>query len=276
MAGAAATMKRVQPTASDLCELLDRIARSPDTVFALDGGWSLYGAVQDAGFVPAGQADTVAWLVGELVTDGRLAFRSRLGAGQPTPPPGVSWVSHDLQNHVGYRLTSDGRRDAETTRKLRREREVGEALAGTLPREELRALGSAGAAAVAQHATELEVALLDGRWAAAVGASKDLVESTAHAVLAARGEPMPPATKVTSLIRAALDADDERAPGWTLARGIANVTQGLSELRNEEGSGHGRAVTSDVGAIEAEFAATTAAALAHLLVRRHAGLRVAR
>jgi hypothetical protein len=266
----------VDPTAADLCELLDRLARSSERRYGLDGGWTLYEAVRDAGLVGDGQVDLVAYLVGELVTDGRLAFRGRLGGGQPTPPTGAPWASRDLQNHTGYYLTGDGRRDAQTTRQMRRDREVSDALAGQLPSEELAALGPTGVAAVRHNAAEMEAALLDGRWAAAVGAAKDLVESAAHSVLAARGEPADTNTKLMQLVRAAFDAADDRAPGWSLARASVSLAQGLTELRNDEGAGHGRATAPEVGAAEAEFAAVTATALARLLVRRHAEVAVAR
>lgn len=264
----------MEPTAADICEALDRLARSPDSTFALESGWSLYEGVRDLDPAQPVSINTVARLVGELVTDGRLAFRSPLGGGARTPPPGVAWTSIDLQNHVGYYLTEGGRRDAETTRRLRRERGISDALAGSLIEGELEALGADGAGAVRHHAAELDTALLDGRWSAAVGAAKDLVESAAHAVLTARGEPAAPNTRFQTLVRTAFAPDDEPRSGWTLARGVTNVTQALAELRNREGSGHGRADVPEVTAIEAQFAATTAVALARLIVRRHAEVAV--
>jgi hypothetical protein len=259
----------VEPTASDLCATLDRISRSADNAAALDNGFALYEAVRDSGEFRAISIETVARLVGDLVTGGELAFRSK-HPGSRTPPPGVGWTSSDLQSHLRYSLTEAGRREADRARRLRRDHAAGNALEGRFADGELDVLGPDGAEAVLHHVAELETALRESRWPAAVGAAKDLVESAAHAALAARGEPAAPRTKLQVLVRTAVAAEAEPYTGWSLSRSVATVAQSLGELRNAEGSGHGRAAPPQVTAVEAEFAAAISVSLARLILRRHA------
>src|SRR5262249_47288371 len=107
------------PTESDLCELMDRLARREGSFLALETGWELYRAAVEDGLVAPdehGQPTVARWL-GNLIRDGRAGFRSR-HLGAPETPPGVIWGLRELSDHSGFFLTASGRDDARETRRL--------------------------------------------------------------------------------------------------------------------------------------------------------------
>ena len=87
--------------------------------------------------------------------------------------------------------------------------------------------------------------------ALAIGASKELVEACCKAVLVEMGETLDQSDDIPKLIKRAAGALDllpeevpERRRGIAAIRrvlgSLGNIVQGMAELRNEYGSGHGR------------------------------------
>ena len=115
---------------------------------------------------------------------------------------------------------------------------------------------------------------LDGNDAAAtIGTAKDLIESTAKVVLNAAGELVGKKEDLASLIKRAhevvnLHAKTARSNNPTLETAVKRIREGLQsvalgvvDLRNEVGTGHGRATPSPSGlADDARLAADAAAA----------------
>jgi hypothetical protein len=254
-------------TALDLCELIDRLIRFGGISRGFGTGYQLFEAARDAGLVGATESGVVGMWVGELVDDGLVTHQGRVG-GSPPVPRGVIWGDRELQEHSGYRVTAEGRAEADRTRRLRRELYAERVLAGQLALDGDALVDPEGRAAIVGHADAMQRALAEERWSECVSAAKNLVESAAKAVLSARGEP-PPAggVKLSGVYRDALGAGDDDAAGWTLTRGLVGLVQGLAELRNSMGAGHGHAEARDAGRAEGELAAGAAVILARHVVR---------
>lgn len=106
-------------------------------------------------------------------------------------------------------------------------------------------------AAVRQHAERLRLAIAQGDSALLLGSSKELLESTAKIVLSRVGE-MPPA-RYPALITRALEIlmihpkseptqrEDEIASVRKILGGVLQIAIEINSLRNERGTGHGRA-----------------------------------
>jgi hypothetical protein len=96
-----------------------------------------------------------------------------------------------------------------------------------------------------------------------IGASKDLIEAVAKVVLDAMGgsygsdTPLP---KLAAMAMRALDIDPSRPALQRLAGSLISVAGSIAELRNSDGTGHGRSAPSTVGGPEAEFVRAAAAA----------------
>ncbi|GLL06315.1 hypothetical protein GCM10017581_080640 [Dactylosporangium matsuzakiense] len=79
----------------------------------------------------------------------------------------------------------------------------------------------------------------------AIGAAKNLVESTAKVVLDARGQEVPRSASLPALTSAALQAldvhpaNEERRPVRDIISKAAAIANHVGELRNEAGDGHG-------------------------------------
>lgn len=85
----------------------------------------------------------------------------------------------------------------------------------------------------------------------AIGASKDLLETACLTILKERNEPMPPKDDLQKLVKAVTktmkltpdDIDVHKKGAKALRRllsSLPNIVQGLAELRNEYGAGHGK------------------------------------
>ena len=98
---------------------------------------------------------------------------------------------------------------------------------------------------------------------AVVGASKDLAETVAKVVLDAMGgsygsdAPLP---KLASMAMKVLEIDPSRPALQRLGGSLISAAGSIAELRNSDGTGHGRSARSTLGGPEAEFvrAATSA------------------
>ena len=79
----------------------------------------------------------------------------------------------------------------------------------------------------------------------AIGAAKNLVESTAKVVLDARGQNVPGSARLPALIAATMrvlhvhPSDEERVPVREILAKASAIANHLGELRNDAGDGHG-------------------------------------
>lgn len=250
---------------------MDRLTRLGEFSHGFTTGYELFQAARDQGLVDDQGIGRLAVWVGELVGEGLVVFQSQ-ALGQPVVPPGRTWGDAELQSHFGYRVSVAGRADAERTRRLRREVQAESVLAGRLQLDGIPPVDAAGREAILSQVGAMQQALIDERWPEAVSAAKNLVESAAKAVLAARGETPAKGAKLSPLYREALSGEAgggqaEPSRGWSLARGLVGVVQGLAEMRNAVGAGHGHATPRAAEQAEAELAAGLAVVLVRHLVR---------
>jgi len=117
--------------------------------------------------------------------------------------------------------------------------------------------------------------------ALAIGTAKELVETTCKTILQARGVSVGDSADITELVKAArkvlgLLPDDvpSAAKGAEVIRrllsNLGSVAQGLGELRNLYGTGHGRTGSSKgLSARHARLAVGSAATLASFLLETH-------
>lgn len=120
----------------------------------------------------------------------------------------------------------------------------------------------------AQNAIAAATARIDSASAAAdlegiIGASKDLVETVAKVVLDVVGQSYgsdTPVQKLASISMRALGIADERPALHRLGGSMATAAGAIGELRNSDGTGHGRSAPSTLNARHAEFARAAASA----------------
>jgi hypothetical protein len=96
-----------------------------------------------------------------------------------------------------------------------------------------------------------------------IGASKDLVETVAKVVLDVLGQSYgsdTPVQKLASVSMKALGIAEERPALHRLGGSMANAAGAIGELRNSDGTGHGRSAPSTINARHAEFARAAASA----------------
>ena len=115
----------------------------------------------------------------------------------------------------------------------------------------------------------------------AIGTAKELVETVCRTILSERGKPVEGAPDLAPLVKSTLrelklvpDAIPESAKGAEtikrLLSNLATVTQGLAELRNLYGTGHGReGRTTAIKPRHAKLAVAASAALATFLFETH-------
>ncbi|WP_439564928.1 abortive infection family protein [Microcella sp.] len=123
--------------------------------------------------------------------------------------------------------------------------------------------------------------LMDEDPAGVVGASKELIEATAKSIVAAFEEPLMGNEKTPALVARAqallgLGAGDvtnsiDSAPAVRrVLGGLASIAQGVAELRNAEGGGHGRSARSRLTARHARLAFNSARAWCEIVIDTHA------
>lgn len=120
----------------------------------------------------------------------------------------------------------------------------------------------------AQEAIAAARARIDRAEAAAdlegvIGASKDLVETAAKVVLDVLGQSYgsdTPVQKLASTSMKALGISDVRPALQRLGGSMATAAGAIGELRNSDGTGHGRSAPSTINAKHAEFARAAASA----------------
>lgn len=114
--------------------------------------------------------------------------------------------------------------------------------------------------AVAEYVERLERAAAAGDLAQVIGTAKDLVECAAKVVLQARGVLYGSRDDVGSLANRALatlgahpSLYQDRPPVRQLAQTIAAIPPLVTQLRNSDGTGHGRPFVTDLHPATAEF-----------------------
>ncbi|WP_158437683.1 abortive infection family protein [Naasia lichenicola] len=117
------------------------------------------------------------------------------------------------------------------------------------------------------EAFERILLLLDGDPGGVVGAAKELIEATAKTVLAAFNEEVGETESLTGLVARSqrllglgpADVKDSIDGAPSIRRilgGLLSVAQGVSELRNAEGGGHGQVARTRLTARHARLAVT--------------------
>jgi hypothetical protein len=131
---------------------------------------------------------------------------------------------------------------------------------------------------VAQQITRMEAAVISDP-SLAIGTAKELVETCCKTILDSRGKQIPRNADLAQLVKAtskelALTPDDipeKAAAADTIKRllsNLATITQGIAELRNQYGTGHGKAAnTRGLSSRHAKLAVGAASTLAVFLFR---------
>lgn len=133
---------------------------------------------------------------------------------------------------------------------------------------------------VAQQITRMEAAVYADP-SLAIGTAKELIETCCKTILTERGAAYSDTLSVPQLVKLTCkelkltpdDIKDEVKAGATIKRILSNmatITQGLAELRNEYGTGHGKnARTKGLSPRHAKLAVGAASTLAVFLVETH-------
>ncbi|MFH1373062.1 MAG: abortive infection family protein [bacterium] len=149
--------------------------------------------------------------------------------------------------------------------------------AATAARDSLKELSGSY---LSQQLTRIEAAIEDDP-DLAIGTAKELIETICKSILEKRGEEVPSSIDLPKLVRLAsktlkltpADISDEARAVETIRRllnSLATITQGMAELRNQYGTGHGRTATSrGLQPRHAKLAVGAATALAVFLWETH-------
>lgn len=141
-------------------------------------------------------------------------------------------------------------------------------------------LGGTDPGYIAQQITRMETAVLNDT-SLAIGTSKELVETCCKTILEARGIVYSATAQIPELIKLTVkelaltpDSIPEKAKAAeTIKRLLSNlgtITQGIAELRNQYGTGHGKAAGSKgLGSRHAKLAVGAASTLAVFLAETH-------
>jgi hypothetical protein len=133
---------------------------------------------------------------------------------------------------------------------------------------------------VAQQITRMEAAVQNDP-GLAIGTAKELVETCCRTILVERGVEVPRNTDLPQLVRLTTrqleltpaDIPDQVKAAETIKRllsNLATITQGIAELRNQYGTGHGKEATArGLGSRHAKLAVGAASTLAVFLVETH-------
>lgn len=232
----------------------------------ISSGYEMHEIALRAELVAAGDKAAARW-TGELVELGYLIHGPK-SFGDPRPiPPGRMWGDTELQMFNDYKVTPDGRTEADRMRCLAREQRTDAALGKGMPRLAQPWMNDEQRRAISQPVETLRTALDGVRPGAAIGAAKDLVEAACKVTIersdqaAPRGDSLPVLFKQA---RAIISAEDKS--GDELGRSLAATVQRLAELRNTAGAGHGHASLPNLSEREALLAASAATGIASFLL----------
>jgi len=141
-------------------------------------------------------------------------------------------------------------------------------------------LAGADAGYVAQQITRMEISVMNDP-ALAIGTAKELVETCCRTILTDRQVPVPKNSDLTQLVKLTArqleltpdDIPDKAKATETIKRLLSNlaaITQGIAELRNHYGTGHGKdASTRGLAPRHAKLAVGAASTLAVFLAETH-------
>lgn len=129
--------------------------------------------------------------------------------------------------------------------------------------------------ALRDHIRRIHVALEEDDSALLLGSAKELLESTSKLVLGEVGAEVP--DKFPSLLKQALEVlglhsksvsgeDEIAAATRKILGGLQQIGLGVNELRNDHGTGHGRAGGVKLGLRQARLAAGSAVVLASVMI----------
>jgi hypothetical protein len=133
---------------------------------------------------------------------------------------------------------------------------------------------------IAQQITRMDASVVNDP-ELAIGTAKELVESCCQTILAERGIAIPKAPEIGELVKLASkaleltpeDIPDKAKAAKTIKRllsNLATITQGVAELRNSYGTGHGRAaMAKGLQPRHAKLAVGAASTLAVFLAETH-------
>jgi hypothetical protein len=136
------------------------------------------------------------------------------------------------------------------------------------------------AAYVSQQITRMEAGV-ESDPALAIGTAKELVETCCKTILTAHGVAIPQKTDLAQLVKLTTkqlkltpeDIPDQAKAGETIKRllsNLATITQGIAELRNQYGTGHGKHASSKgLESRHAKLAVGAASTLAVFLMETH-------
>lgn len=230
-------------------------------------GHEMHSIARDAGLVESGNPSPAAFWTGELVELGYLQH-GPASAGDIRPiVRGSMWGETDLQRFSDYRLTGEGRAEADRIRRREREEHTDATLGRQLPQLFHPWMSPDQRRAISEPAEALRDALDADRSRAAIGAAKDLAEAVCKIMIERAGKPASRSGSLPTLFKHASESTELGLNGASdLARGLVATVQRLSELRNEVGAGHGHAAIPKVPIRDAHLAAGAACAVAVYLL----------
>jgi len=233
-------------------------------------GHELNAIAQHAGLVSSAMDMSAARWTGECVGFGYVEHGPlSLGEQRPLTPPRM-WSQDDLPRVSDYRVTFNGRTEADRVRRQRREELTDATLGGVFSPQLAAALSEPQYRAVSVPLASLRSALDDERYSEAIGAAKDLVEAACKLAIERGGGSAPRSADLQTLFKQTLHATGiEKAEG-DVGRSLGATVQRVAELRNAVGSGHGRASQPDVTARHARLAATAAYGIAMFVLSEQA------
>lgn len=133
---------------------------------------------------------------------------------------------------------------------------------------------------IAQQITRMEAAVVNDP-ALAIGTAKELIETVCKTILEARGIAFSKTAELPELVKATAktleltpdDVPDKAKAADIIKRLLSNlgsITQGVAELRNQHGTGHGKkAGTKGLGSRHAKLAVGAASTIAVFFIETH-------
>lgn len=214
--------------------------------------------------------------------DDQLFLRFLCETVHPVVRPDVTEAERLVQLYNSY-LEKDGFELAEKTRLSGKPVFIGRHV-GTTSTPGIEAarssLARADAGYVTQQITRMEAAV-EGDPDLAIGTAKELVETCCKTILHARNVDVPKKTDLPKLVKLTtreLDLTPDDIPSQAkaadtikrLLSNLASIAQGIAELRNYYGTGHGKEATSrGLSPRHARLAVGAAATLAVFLTETH-------
>jgi hypothetical protein len=162
-------------------------------------GHELYGIAESAGLCARGSEQPAQW-IGELVSRGYVTH-GPLGGGDRRLLPEGPWTGYDVRRVGDYRVTYEGRTEADRVRQQRRARLTDAALGG--PGLDLVRpwMDDPQRRAVTTPLTHLRSALDAEQFVSAVGAAKDLTEAACKVAIEHGGGTAPVAASLPALFK---------------------------------------------------------------------------